>query len=157
MDRYVKPEKHDLSEIVARSLRAGCPACPEFIEKVTPKFPPEIAPEGRLHQGEACVFPNIAPYTPYSAVTVPSKKHFIALTEFTEETLVNGFLASQAYLKRVLAHDPEAKYCEIDWNYMPLSGAGLFHPHFQVLSRYSPGRYHGELLEASRGYRQRNG
>jgi galactose-1-phosphate uridylyltransferase len=156
--RYVKPEKPDLSGVIEKSLNIFCPFCPENIEKVTPKFPPDLFPEGRIYLDEACVFPNAMPYLPYSAIAVFSpKKHFIDLPSFTEGIMTGGFLASQIYLKRISEHDPEAKYCSINWNYMPPSASSLVHPHLQVFAGYSRTPYQQEVLEASHRYWEENG
>ena len=93
--RMKKLEKPDISQIVAKSLEIGCPFCPEAVERITPKFTPDFYPEGRIKVGEAVVFPNAMPYMPYNAITVIGSQHFIALSEFKEDMLVDGFLASQ--------------------------------------------------------------
>ena len=35
----------------------SCPFCPENVERLTPKFPENVVPGGRLRKGEAVVFP----------------------------------------------------------------------------------------------------
>ena len=51
----------DLSGIVAES-RAMCPFCPGKVESITPRFPEEVVPGGRMRRGEAVLFPNLFPY-----------------------------------------------------------------------------------------------
>jgi len=155
--RRMQKGKTNLSELIAKSLQAGCPFCPESVEKATPKFIPELCSEGRIKIGEATTFPNAYPYMPYSAITMISTKHFLGLPEFTEDMLVNAFLASQTYLKRVQEYDPGAKYCYIMWNYMPPAASSQIHPHLQVLAGYLPLAYHQVLLDASKKYRSENG
>jgi galactose-1-phosphate uridylyltransferase len=150
-------KKPDLSGLIAKSLERNCPFCPSAIEEVTPKFPLELVPEGRIRLAQAWVIPNSVPYAPYSAIGVFSEEHFLDLPDFGEEMLTHGFLASQIYLKRVLKHDPEAKYCSVNWNYMPPAGGSQVHPHLQILASYSPSRYQRELLEASKRYCEENG
>jgi len=152
-----RSEKPDLSRLASESLERGCPFCPEAIEKVTPKFPLDFCPEGRIKLNKAVVFPNAAPYMSCSALTVFGPQHFIGLTEFTEDILSDAFLASQTYLKRVQEHDPEAKYCYITWNYMPPANSSQIHPHLQVAAGHFPLAYHGDLLEAARKYHSQNG
>lgn len=153
---YRRPEKANLSQLVAKSLELGCPFCPEVIDQNTPKFTADLCPEGRIHLGEATVFPNIMPYMAYSAVAVLSHQHFVALSEFTEETLSNGFLAAQTYLKCVVDCDPRARYLYINWNYMPPAASTIIHPHLQILVGYSPATYQRKLEEASQQYYQEN-
>lgn len=155
--RQIKSQKPDLSRVVAESLEGGCPFCPEAIDKVTPKFPPDFCPEGRIKLNEAVVFPNAAPYMSCSALTVFSSQHFIGLTGFTEDMLVDAFLASQTYLKRVQEHDPGAKYCYVTWNYMPPANSSQIHPHLQVAAEHFPLAYHRNLLEAAQKYHNQNG
>lgn len=151
--RRLKPDKPDLSQVVTRSLQQSCPFCPQAIDKFTPRFPSDFLPEGRIKVGEAIVFPNAFPYMPYSSLVVFNPQHFVSLSQFTEQMLEDGFVASQIYLKRVLELDPEAKYCYITWNYMPPASSSQVHPHLQVLAGQFPLTYHRELLERSRRYR----
>ena len=51
-------DENQISDI-AEKTREGCFMCPENVGKVTPQYPPEILPEGRLHGSEATLFPNI--------------------------------------------------------------------------------------------------
>lgn len=152
---YPDLKRLDLAEVMEKP--SNCPFCPVNLEKVTAKFPPELVPEGRIYLGEACVFPNIRPYAQYGAVVVLSREHFVDLENFTGEMLTDGFLAGQTYCHRVLAYDPEARYCSVGWNYMPPSGGTQVHPHFQVSMDPLPAPFQGELLEASRRYQGENG
>ena len=149
--------KRDLSPWIQKSLEVGCPFCPEAIDKATPKFIPELFPEGRTKLGEACVFPNTLPWSQYAAITVLSSQHFIGLPDFSQETLTNGFIVSQSYLKRVQEYDAEAKYLYVGWNYMPPSGGSQLHPHLQPAAATFPTPYQKELLEASQQYYIANG
>lgn len=155
--RIRQPEKPDLSQLIAKSLEMGCPFCPELVDKVTPKFMPDICPEGRIKIGEATAFPNPLPYVPYSSITVLGAEHFVGLTQFTPKMLCDAFLASQSYFRKVHEYDPEVKYCCIMWNYMPPSAGTQIHSHLQVLASYFPLAYHQKLLELSQEYRNENG
>jgi len=145
-----------LNELIEKSLAGGCPFCPSSIDQLTPKFTPDLLPEGRFHLGECYVFPQVIPYANYSAVTVLSSQHFMSLTDFTQEILTDGFSACQAFLKRVFEYDPEVKHCYITWNYMPSAGGSLIHPHLQPHAEYTPSNYLRELTEASRRYYELN-
>ena len=151
------PHKRDLSALVQKSLERGCPFCSQTIDQATPKFIPELFPQGRIRQGEARVFPNTIPYAPYSALCVPSRKHFIGLLDFTEEMLTNALMAGQTYLRRVQDYDTNAKYSYIGWNYMPFSGGSQLHPHLHVQAAHFPTPQQKESAEASQQYHTTNG
>ena len=70
-----------LNEVIEQT-KPTCFFCPENIEKATPKFPPEILPEGRLQRGEACLFPNMLAMAKLTAVVTLSKRHFFNGTRF---------------------------------------------------------------------------
>lgn len=151
-----RPSKPDLTALVQRSISSGCPFCPERIEAATPQFPPDVVPEGRIRVGEATVVHNITPYDTYSAVCVMTSRHFIAISDFTEDLLAGALQASQAYVRAVMDSDSSARYATINWNYMPLSGGTLVHPHFQIIVGGTPSNYHRELIESSRRYQETN-
>ncbi len=64
------------SQEVLEASGKGCPFCPDQVESLTPKFIPEIAPEGRLRRGRAVSFPNPFPYARYNWLVVLSDEHF---------------------------------------------------------------------------------
>jgi len=151
------PQKRDLSAIIQKSLDRGCPFCPQSIDQATPRFVPELFPQGNIRVGEARVFPNTIPYAPYSALCVPSTQHFVGLPDFTEEMLTNALMAGQTYLRRVQECDANAKYSYIGWNYMPFSGGSQLHPHLHVQAAHFPTPQQNELLAASQQYYVTNG
>lgn len=154
--RFKLPAKPDFSELVERS-KEGCPFCPENIERVTPQFLQGFSDKGRIKVGEAMVFPNSMPYASYNAITLLSGKHFVEIDNFDEELIVNSLLACQEYLKKVLAYETKAHYCSINWNYMPLAGAGLVHPHLQIIASDISTNYHKELITRSMDYYEKTG
>lgn len=149
------PQKPDLTALANKSLEMGCPFCPEVVYKLTPKFPADLVAEGRISIGEALVFPNMFPYDTHSAVGIFSGQHFVPLTAFQEDMLVNGFGAGLEYLKRASSH--QGRYGSINWNYMPLSGGSIIHPHIQVIAGDMPSNYQRETLAASKAYREAEG
>jgi galactose-1-phosphate uridylyltransferase len=155
--RWRQSEKPDLSESIVKSLERGCPFCPDVVEKVTPKFVPEFSTEGRIKFGKAIVFPNLMPYMPHSALTVFSSEHFVGLPEFTADMLIDAFVASQTYFKRVREYNSKVKYYLINWNYMPPANSSQIHPHLQLLAGYFPLPYYRTLLETSKKYHDENG
>ncbi|MBX6378143.1 MAG: hypothetical protein IRY95_06285, partial [Clostridia bacterium] len=105
----------DFSQAVEAS-RAVCPFCPERILEVTPRFPPDIIPDGRVHRGETVVFPNLSPYDEHSAVAAISREHYIPLDGFRPQLLMDAFLACIDYFRHVSRH-PGTTYSLVNWNY----------------------------------------
>ena len=131
-----------------------CPFCPDKVERVTPRFPEAITPEGRFHRGESIIFPNMFPYDRHSAVGIFSGQHYVQLTEFTAPMLTDGFLNAQAYLTAVLAHDPESVWQSINWNYMPVAGGSIIHPHLQIVASPEATNYQRATYSAAQLYRE---
>ena len=53
-------DKPDFDALIA-GTDSWCPFCPEKVLNVTPCFPPDLIPEGRLQKNDMVIFPNIAP------------------------------------------------------------------------------------------------
>ncbi|MBI4287367.1 MAG: hypothetical protein HY671_02925 [Chloroflexi bacterium] len=151
--KFTRP---DVSDLVKRSLEMGCPFCGPNLEKVTPRYPPDIFPEGRLKHREVCVFPNNASFAPFSAVAALGSRHFVEVSEYSQDLVVHGFEACQLFLKRVSEYDRRVKYCTINWNCFPPAGGSIIHPHLQPIADYRPVNRFKELLDASRRYQKKN-
>ncbi len=150
-------QKPDLAELGARTA-ANCPFCPERVMAITPCFPPEILPAGRMVAQDRVLFPNLAPYDSLSAVAVLGAEHFVPMTSFTPERIAAGFELCLAFFRELnrIGH-PESVYHLINWNYMPPSGSSIVHPHLQVFaSSFAPELMRQELA-AARAYRQARG
>ncbi len=150
-------EKPDLAALAARSA-AHCPFCPERVTAITPCFPPEILPAGRLVAGDQTLFPNLAPYETISAVAVLGKDHFTPMTDLTPARIAAGFELCLNFFRTLerIRH-PESVYHLINWNYMPPSGSSVVHPHLQVFAGSFAPQLLREELAAARTYRQRQG
>jgi galactose-1-phosphate uridylyltransferase len=145
--------KHDWTPFVEQSKQRFCPFCPEVLEKVTPKFPADIAPEGRIKIGDVTVVPNLNPYDKYASLVVMSSRHYIPIEEIDAKLIVSSFRAGLDYLQRVTAIDPDgSRYVSMNWNYMPYSGGSIIHPHLQILAGKEPSNYDKELIAASDDY-----
>lgn len=149
LDRIIRP---DIETLVQRSREMPCPFCQPLVEQITPRFPPDVIPEGVIRRGKALVFPNTSPWDVYGVVVVISDEHFIPLDGFDTETVLNAMLAAQEYIRVVEKADPAAKYHFIAWNYMPPSGGSLVHPHLQSNAGPYPTDYQKDILDASERY-----
>lgn len=155
--RFRIPEAFDLEPVIEKSFRVLCPFCPDELERRTPKFPPEISKEGRIMRGQAILVPNFFPYERYSAVARLTELHFIGIKDFEKERLLDGFLVSLDYLKRIKSSDPEIGYGSINWNYMPPAGGGMVHPHLQTVASHEATQYMDQVVRASREYMNSHG
>ena len=154
--RYA-PEKPDPTPLVQKSLELGCPFCPDRLDKLAPRFLPQFWPQGRIGEGDAVVFPNRDLYhTPYIAILALGKEHFIPMTAFGEGLLLQGFLATQTYFRRLKESDPRARFQSINWNYFPPAGGSIIHSHLQLLASPFPTNHQQRLLEGSRRYYRKN-
>lgn len=133
-----------------------CAFCKENIESMTPMFPPELFPEGRIKRGEAVVFPNLFPYDSHNAVVVITDQHEVGIEEWSEGLLVDAFEASREFIKRVVAAESGPCYYSINWNYTPIAGASQIHPHLQIIVSHTPTLEQERLLDGSRDYMEAN-
>jgi len=153
--RFIQSEPAFIDELV-ETTQATCPFCPNAVEKNAPKFPIDIAPEGRFRVGEAVCFPSLFAHEDFNALVVPTTKHRVQLNEFTAKMLFDGFKACLSYFSKVLAASPEAKYPAIVMNFMPPAGSTIAHPHIQALVSYEPVQGVSDILSASESYAAAN-
>jgi UDPglucose--hexose-1-phosphate uridylyltransferase len=149
MERITRP---DLTALEKRSRELTCPFCPPLFERITPRFPPDLFPEGVIRQGKAVAFPNRDPYDIYGVVVVVSDEHYITLDKFDIDTVLDAITAAQTYIKTVQNFDGNTRYGFIAWNYMPPAGGSLVHPHLQCNAGYYPTNFQKQILEASEQY-----
>jgi UDPglucose--hexose-1-phosphate uridylyltransferase len=154
LERIIRP---DLAALEKKSRELTCPFCPPLVERITPRFPPDLFPEGVIRRGKAVAFPNIDPYDIYGVVVVITNEHYISLDKFDVETVRNALDAAQTYIKSVQKADDAVKHSFIAWNYMPPSGGSLVHPHLQCNAGYYPTDYQKQLIEASDKYYKEKG
>ena len=152
------PPAPDLTEIDALS-RPGCPFCRERIEAVTPRFPDDLVPGGRLRRGDATLIPNLFPYDDFSAIAVLCSEHVQRMDAMPERVVVDGLAVARDFIGvaagRVAAGRPA--YGMVTWNYMPASGGSQVHPHMQVIVTASPGNALARQLAAAQAFRARTG
>ena len=137
---------------------AHCPFCPERVFEVTPRFPPELIPEGRMVRGDRMAFPNIAPYDGLSFLAVMSGRHFVPMEELSAEFIRKSLdLCLEVFRTVEATGHPESVFHLVNWNYMPPAGSSLIHPHLQVfLSSHEPNLMRQEN-QAARVYQERTG
>ena len=155
--RELEWKKPDLDKLVA-GTESWCPFCPDKLFKVTPCFPEEILPEGRMILDDKVLFPNIAPYDRLSAVATLGERHYIPMTEIEPQRIADGFRLAIKYFRHLedIKH-PESVYHLISWNYMPASGSSIIHPHLQVFASSFAPNFLREKLEAARDYMDKHG
>ena len=149
----------DLDQLVAATA-VNCPFCPERVSQVTPRFPEELIPEGRLQQGAATLFPNLFPYDDISAVAVIAREHFLPMADLPLPVIRDGLGIASTFFQRLEARrDAGAApaYGIVNWNYMPPAGGTQVHPHLQVIYTSNPGNRLRRELAAERVYRERFG
>ena len=150
-------EKPDFEKMVAGTEKM-CPFCPDKVLNITPSFPEDILPEGRLISDDMILFPNIAPYDSLGAVATLGSRHYIPMIEIDAERIFKGFKLSMDFFHKIhQKKHPESVYHLVNWNYMPPSGSSLIHPHLQVFATsFGPNLMRAEL-EAAKAYLQANG
>lgn len=155
--RLLKFEKPDLSRLIEASQNT-CPFCPDKVLKLTPCFPADIAPDGRLSREDMVLFPNIAPYDGLGAVATLGSRHYLPMTEIEPQRIAGGIRLALDFYHRVRSiQHPEAVYYLLSWNYMPASGSSLIHPHLQVFASSTAPNQLREELQAAKAYWARTG
>jgi galactose-1-phosphate uridylyltransferase len=149
-------QKPDFDALVAGTEKT-CPFCPDKVMQITPQFPQEIIPEGRMTADDMVLFPNLAPYDSLGAVATMGSQHFIPMLEFTPERITAAFRLAMDFFRRIEAiGHTEAVYHIINWNYMPPAGSSVIHAHLQVFSTSSAPNLLREELDAARAYLDAN-
>jgi len=145
---FPRRELPDLSDLAERT-RKGCPFCPDSVERVTPRYPADLLPEGRLRRGEALLVPNLFPYDDVSAIVSMSQAHFLAMDAMPVAIVADALKLARDFIMTAtpLVGAREA-YGIVTWNYMPPSGASQVHPHMQVIVTDTPGNQLRRELDA---------
>ena len=151
------PPLPDLSAMVAETAKS-CPFCPGKVESVTPRFPEDVVPGGRMKRGGAVLFPNLFPYDDLSAVASLCPEHFHPMDAVPERVVCDGVgLAREFFLR---ARDRVAGgggFGLATWNYMPPAGGTQVHPHMQVVLTAHPGNAVTRELAAEVEFQERHG
>ena len=134
-----------------------CFFCGEAVKKSTPRFMPDFSSEGRIKVGEALLFPNLFSLGTYHPVIRLCDAHFLKLSEFTPELIMNGFQAAQQFNRIDCEKDPKVAYAVVTANYLFPAGASLVHPHLQMIATPLPYSYQARMLEACSRWHYENG
>jgi UDPglucose--hexose-1-phosphate uridylyltransferase len=128
----------DLAAFALQS-QPGCPFCPGRVDRLTPKLPPVIHPDGRITRGEAVLFANLHAYSSHSSVSVYSPRlHYLPVGGITRQLLADNLGTQVAFAKAVMAAEPQSRWASINANHMLPSGSSLFHPHLQGIVDSAP-------------------
>lgn len=132
--------------------RKICPFCPDHIDAMTPSFPPGLFDNGRPQRGEATLIPNAFPYSSYSGVVVICRDHFLYPDQIWKDTLRDAFILAANGIATISRRYAGFRFGSINWNCLPEAGAGLFHPHLQIIVEDSPTSSHKKVLDGIKTY-----
>jgi UDPglucose--hexose-1-phosphate uridylyltransferase len=149
--------RRDSAGHVIEGSRKDCAFCPENLESMTPRFPSQLIPEGRIRRNSAVLFPNLYPFGEHHAIAVFSEEHNPSLNDFSMETVHDCLSACVHYLERIRGKNREIRHGSINWNHMPPAGASIVHPHLQVLADRGPTHLQETLIERSEAYFRKHG
>ncbi len=106
-------EKPDFDALVA-GTDAWCPFCGDKVLEVTPCFPEDLIPEGRMQKDDMVIFPNIAPYDSIGAVATFGARHYIPMTAITPAHMAASSSSfsyrTRIFLKNTWKRNGEEKY-----------------------------------------------
>jgi galactose-1-phosphate uridylyltransferase len=145
-----------LIEKLAKESESRCFLCGDKWKAMTPTYPDDIVPGGRIQVGEAVLFPNIFPAAQIHAVIKVGDAHYVPLAEFKKQPVLEAFQASLKLAAYLTDKDPDVKHLTINGNYLGPAGASIAHPHFQLMGGDLPFGYLESVLERSRQYLQAN-
>jgi UDPglucose--hexose-1-phosphate uridylyltransferase len=143
-------------ELAART-REGCFFCPEKVLEVTPRYPEDVLPGGRLRRGRALVFPNLFPLAALHAVVTYPERHFLRPSEFEPELLAEGLGAALEFARHAEAAYDDLEHLELCCNHMLPAGASMVHPHFQVFGGAAAPWLLRRQWECEAAFREREG
>lgn len=144
-EKLFQPPDADLDE-------TKCPFCPGNLERMTPHLNPMIFEEKRLVRNSSILFPNLFPYTEWSAVSLFDDTHHVEIGTASLASYRDSFINCAGYLTRVRKSDPEAVFMSITQNHLPGAGGSLVHPHLQVHATRQPSNNHTILQQRARNY-----
>lgn len=130
-----------------------CPFCPGNLEHMTPSLSGQITTGKRLTHNSSILFPNLFPYTEWSAVSLFDEIHHVEIGTANPVSYRDSFINCSDYLTRVRRTDQQAVFMSITQNHLPGAGGSLIHPHLQVHATRQPSNNHRILLQRSQEYK----
>lgn len=130
--------------------------CPPMVHEITPTFPPDVVPEGRLVRGRSVLFPNLNPYEVYSPVVAVGDRPYVEPDGLATEDVADAL----ALLRELFGRLPSrvAASGVVGWNYLPAAGSSIPHPHMQAIaSGRTPDRQRQERRGELRYIRRNRG
>jgi galactose-1-phosphate uridylyltransferase len=135
----------ELIKHLVENTAKTCFFCGEAVTKSTPRFMPDFSSEGRIKVGEALLFPNLFSLGTYHPVIRLCDAHFLKLSEFTPELIINGFMAARQFNRIACQKDPEVAYAVVTANYLfPAGASGTSYFDDLVSEEKSGPRYIGQ-------------
>lgn len=146
-EKFYSPPDSDLDQ-------ARCPFCPANLEKMTPCLNRQITSRKRLINNRSVLFPNLFPYTEWSAVSLFDGQHHVEIGTAGVESYRDSFVNCSTYLRRVKRVDPDAIFMSITQNHLPGAGGSLVHPHLQVHAAKNISNNHSLLRRRAKEYKE---
>ena len=147
-EKLFQPPEADLDE-------SRCPFCPGNLELMTPRLNPKISRSKRLKRNHSILFPNLFPYTEWSAVSLFGAAHHVEIGTANPVSYRDSLINCADYLVRVKKADPGAVFMSITQNHLPGAGGSLVHPHLQVHAAKQPSNNHALLKRRADEYAAR--
>lgn len=144
-EKLYQPPDIDLDE-------SKCPFCPGNLDTMTPCLKKEISTKKRLNYKQSILFPNLFPYTEWSAVSLFDNTHHVEIGTAHLNTYCHSFINCADYLTRVKRADPKAIFMSITQNHLPGAGGSLIHPHLQVHAAKQVSNNHKVLKQRAEEY-----
>ncbi|MBT5158694.1 MAG: hypothetical protein HOH26_11595 [Alphaproteobacteria bacterium] len=142
------------------ATKTNCPFCPDAVRKVTPRYPENVVPGGRLEHGGAVLFPNMFPYDDDSAIAVLCPEHNLQADNLPTRPVIDGLTLARKFLVQIEAgfsDDSPASFPLVNWNHMPPSGGSQWHPHMQVIHTRTPTNRQRRLMQAEKAWHSDHG
>ncbi len=149
---FFKPTDRALIEKIAGESEPGCFLCEDRWREMTPTYPEEVVPGGRIEVGRAVLFPNLFPVAQVHAVVRVGERHHLPLGDFEAAVVLEAFRASLQFIKAVVRADGTVRHMTVNGNFLGPAGASIVHPHFQILGGDLPFTSLEQLLAGSGDY-----
>ncbi len=141
-----------LIEKMAKESESRCFLCGQTWKTVTPTYPEDLVPQGRIQIGEAVLFPNIFPAAQVHAVIRVGARHYVPLSEFDPKAVSDALLTTHELTKLLSKAAQDVNYLSVSGNYLNPAGASIAHPHFQMVGGDLPFTYLEKVMDCSRQY-----